>query len=107
MRAKSVLMLIFILTATLSVRAETLATLITVEDGLDQPPNATSFDDVIYLSLIQPSYANATSVTTRINEWLGPGMAQAETNERIRVYAPRDPSKRVEFIAALLELQIE
>lgn len=64
-------------------------------------------DDFIRFTLHTPSYSTAAAMTQSLNDWLGPISAYAVSDTEIRVMAPRDPSARVSFIAAVLEREID
>jgi alpha-D-ribose 1-methylphosphonate 5-triphosphate diphosphatase PhnM len=46
------------------------------------------------------------TLSQQIESWLGPGMVRIDSDSLIRVQAPRDPTARVQFIAALLALDL-
>lgn len=86
--------------------AAPLESLVTVNDGLnnDDPNNIS--DDYIRLTLTKPSYATATEIQNRVTDFLGPGLVEVRSNALVFIQAPRSPSERVAFIAALMTLDI-
>ncbi len=86
---------------------EPLENLVMVNDGLDFDSPENISDDYIRLTLITPSYKTMSELTEKISQWLGPGLTRVESNELILIQAPRDSGARVQFIAALLMLDIE
>lgn len=87
--------------------AEPIANLAAVDDGLNPATAGNISDDYIRLNLFQPSYQTANSINSAITEWLGPNMVIVKDRGLILVQAPRDSSARVEFVSALLELDIQ
>jgi flagellar basal body P-ring protein FlgI len=86
--------------------AEPLINLVTVEDGLEVDNVENISDDYIRLTLLNPSYQQATAIQLSIEQWLGPNMVTVDSSANIKVQAPRDSSQRVRFISALLNLDI-
>ena len=86
--------------------AESLKNLVLIADGLavDDPENEQ--DDYLRLTLLQPSYKQAAQIKVQVEDWLGPGMVELHSASLILVQAPRAPTARVNFIAALLALDI-
>ena len=89
------------------VSAATLETLTTIDDGLDPASAASIQDDYIRLTLLTPSYQQANAIKVAIENWLGPNMVRLESSSRILIQAPRDPSQRVSFLAALMSLEVD
>jgi hypothetical protein len=86
--------------------AEPLLSQVTVEDGLNPVADEPRTDDYVRLTLINPSYQRMATLSQQIESWLGPGMVRIDSDSLIRVQAPRDPTARVQFIAALLALDL-
>jgi flagellar basal body P-ring protein FlgI len=100
------LIVIFISTFT-QLQAELLQNLATVQDGLDMTNAETISDDYIRFTLALPSYTTVAQAKLAIENWLGPEMVQIESDSMFLVQAPRDANARVEFIAALMQLDID
>jgi flagellar basal body P-ring protein FlgI len=86
--------------------AEPIAKLASVQDGLEYGSEENLSDDYIRLDLYQASYQTASNIQTAVTNWLGPDMVIIKSNEQVLIQAPRDSSKRIEFITALLLLEI-
>ena len=86
--------------------AEPLLSQVTVADGLNPVADEPRTDDYVRLTLINPSYQRVATLSQQIESWLGPGMVRIDSDSLIRVQAPRDPTARVQFIAALLALDL-
>ncbi len=69
-------------------------------------PTDFNLTDSITFNLDKADFTTAKNVADTINEVYGLGSASAQDAVSIRVSAPRDPSKRVEFVAALENLEI-
>ena len=78
-----------------------------VNDGLNNTEPTTIEDDYIRLTLVDPGYKNAANLRQSIEDWLGPNMVILRSSSEILVQAPRDSSKRIEFIAALIQLEVD
>lgn len=70
-------------------------------------PTNFSMSDSIVFNLNRPDFTSAKNVAQSINDIFGSGSAVAEDAVSIRVNAPRDPTKRVEFLSALENLDIK
>ncbi len=70
---------------------------------------ANSFDTMpsMLVNLNTPDFSTAMRMTKAINTVMGPGTASAMDATTINVTAPREPDKRVSFMAALEEIRIE
>lgn len=70
---------------------------------------ASSFNrgDTLTFNLNRPDFTTARSVSEKINNLLGPGVAQTLDATSIRVTAPRDPSQRVTFLSILENLEVQ
>jgi flagellar basal body P-ring protein FlgI len=86
--------------------AEPLINLVLIADGLDAENVENISDDYVRLTLVNPSYSDATAIKLAIENWLGPDMVVLDSASSIKIQAPRDSSKRVQFISALLALDI-
>lgn len=64
-------------------------------------------DDYLRLKLQKPSYVQIVALKKVIENWAGPKMVIIESDRWFRVQAPRDPTERATFLAALLELNVE
>lgn len=63
-------------------------------------------DDYVRLDLIQPDFVTANQIRLAIEDWLGPDLVIVPDNGSVWVQAPRNPTNRVSFLAALLQLEI-
>ncbi|MBO8416126.1 MAG: flagellar basal body P-ring protein FlgI [Proteobacteria bacterium] len=70
------------------------------------PSNFSSSDSIVF-NLNRADFTSAKNVAESINEIFGRGTAQAVDAVSIRVGAPRDPSRRVEFLSVLENLDIQ
>ncbi len=70
-------------------------------------PTGFSHGDTLTLNLHSPDFTTAKRVQERINDLLGPGLAEAIDAASIRVLAPRNPAQRVSFLSILENLEIE
>ncbi|MGS0682060.1 flagellar basal body P-ring protein FlgI [Shewanella sp. 125m-7] len=61
----------------------------------------------IVLNLKQPSFKTARNIERAVNELFGPSVAEADSNAKVMVRAPRTNRERVTFMSMLEELQIE
>lgn len=86
--------------------SEPLKNLVLINDGLDVENSENISDDYIRLTLLEPSYQSASSIKLSIEVWLGPDMVILNSKESLKVQAPRDSSQRIQFISALLALEI-
>ena len=69
-------------------------------------PNDFNLTDSITFNLDRADFTTAKNVADTINSIYGTGSALAQDAVSIRVSAPRDPAKRVEFLSALENLDI-
>ncbi len=69
-------------------------------------PNDFNLTDSITFNLDRADFTTAKNVADTINGIYGSGSALAQDAVSIRVSAPRDPAKRVEFLSALENLDI-
>ncbi|MCZ2721197.1 flagellar basal body P-ring protein FlgI [Marinomonas sp. 15G1-11] len=70
-------------------------------------PNSFNRGDTLTFNLNRPDFTTAKHVADRINNLLGPNIAQTLDATSIRVSAPRDPSQRVSFLSILENLEVE
>ncbi|HIV16189.1 MAG TPA: flagellar basal body P-ring protein FlgI [Candidatus Avisuccinivibrio pullicola] len=70
-------------------------------------PNNFATSDAIVFNLNRPDFTSARNVAETINAIYGDGAAVAQDAVSIRVGAPRDPTRRVEFLSALENLEVE
>ena len=70
-------------------------------------PNGFDKGDSLTLNLNSPDFTTAKRVQDRINELLGPNMAEALDAASIRVQAPRDAAQRVSFLSIIENLQVD
>ncbi|GIU48763.1 flagellar P-ring protein 1 [Shewanella sairae] len=61
----------------------------------------------IVLNLKQPSFKTARNIERAVNELFGPSVAEADSNAKVMVRAPKSNRERVTFMSMLEELQIE
>ncbi|MBO3275794.1 flagellar basal body P-ring protein FlgI [Pseudomonas schmalbachii] len=71
-----------------------------VPSGFDQGNSLT-------LNLNRPDFTTAKHIVDRINDLLGPGVAQAIDGGSVRVSAPLDPSQRVDYMSVLENLEVK
>lgn len=71
-----------------------------VPSGFDQGNSLT-------LNLNRPDFTTAKHIVDRINELLGPGVAQAVDGGSVRVSAPLDPNQRVDYMSVLENLDVQ
>lgn len=69
-------------------------------------PTDFNLTDSITFNLDRPDFTTAKNVADTINSIYGQGSALAQDAVSIRVSAPRDPNKRVEFLSSLENLEI-
>ncbi len=70
-------------------------------------PSSFNRGDTLTFNLNRPDFTTAKHVADRINNLLGPSIAQTLDATSIRVSAPRDPSQRVAFLSILENLEVE
>jgi len=86
--------------------ADKLETIVTVYDGLDFDSVDNISDDYIRLHLTAPSYKTMATIDKLITNWLGPDITRIESDTLILIQAPRNAHARIQFIAALLDLEL-
>ncbi|MBQ9274064.1 MAG: flagellar basal body P-ring protein FlgI [Succinivibrio sp.] len=69
-------------------------------------PNSFLTSDSIVFNLNRPDFTSAKNLAQTINNFYGDGSAIAEDAVSVRVSAPRDPARRVEFLASLENLEV-
>jgi len=72
----------------------------TVPSGFNQGNSLT-------LNLNRSDFTTAKRVVDKINDMLGPGVAQAIDGGSVRVTAPLDPSQRVDYLSILENLEVD
>lgn len=70
-------------------------------------PNAFSQGDTITFNLNRSDFTTAKRMTDVINGLVGPDTARALDATSVEVYAPRDPSQRVTYLATLENLEVD
>ena len=70
-------------------------------------PTAFGQGNSLTLNLNRPDFTTAKNIVDRINDLLGPGVANAIDAASVRISAPLDPSQRVDYIAVLENLEID
>ncbi|MCR5085503.1 MAG: flagellar basal body P-ring protein FlgI [Succinivibrionaceae bacterium] len=70
-------------------------------------PSSFGSSDHIVFNLNRADFTSARNVASTINGIYGPGSAVAEDAVSIRVNAPRDPTRRVEYLSTLENLDID
>ena len=70
-------------------------------------PNNFQSSDSFVLNLDRPDFTSAKNVADAINDVYGDGSAFAQDAVSVRVMAPRNPSKRVEFLSAVENLDVD
>ncbi len=70
-------------------------------------PSALNQGNTLTLNLNRPDYTTAKNMVDKLNELLGPGVAQALDGGSVQVSAPLDPSQRVDYLSILENLEIE
>lgn len=63
--------------------------------------------DTITFNLNRPDFTTAKRVADAINGMVGANTAQAMDGTSIQVYAPRDPSQRVTYLATLENIEVD
>ena len=69
-------------------------------------PSAFGQGNSLTLNLNRPDFTTAKNIVDRINDLLGPGVANAVDAASVRISAPLDPNQRVDYIAILENLEI-
>lgn len=69
----------------------------------------TAFDqgNHLVLNLNRPDFTTAKNIVDKLNDLLGPGVAQARDAGSIQVAAPLDPNQRVDYLSVIENLEIE
>src|SRR5690606_28465679 len=70
-------------------------------------PTAFAQGNSLTLNLNRPDFTTAKNIVDRINDLLGPGVANAVDAASVRISAPLDPNQRVDYIAILENLEID
>lgn len=70
-------------------------------------PSALNQGNTLTLNLNRPDYTTAKNMVDKLNELLGPGVAQALDGGSVQVSAPIDASQRVDYLSILENLEIE
>ena len=70
-------------------------------------PNSFSQGDTITFNLNRPDFTTARRVADVVNDLVGPNTAQALDATSIKVFAPRDPSQRVAYLATIENLEVD
>jgi flagellar P-ring protein precursor FlgI len=72
-------------------------------------PVPSGFDqgNTLTLNLNRADFTTAKRIVDKINELLGPGVAQALDAGSVRVSAPLDPGQRVDYLSILENLEVE
>ena len=72
-------------------------------------PVPSGFDqgNTLTLNLNRPDFTTAKNIVDKLNELLGPGVAQAIDGGSVRVSAPLDPNQRVDYLSVIENLEIE
>ncbi|MBU2864143.1 flagellar basal body P-ring protein FlgI [Reinekea forsetii] len=99
--------LILLISLSIATHAEPLSNLASVEDGLKSTNLDNVSDDYIRLTLNVGSYQTASAIKNAVESWLGPDMVIVESVSLLKIQAPRDSTARVEFLSALLNLDIQ
>ncbi len=69
-------------------------------------PNSFASSDSFVLNLDRPDFTSAKNVADAINNFFGNGSAVAQDAVSVRVMAPRNPAKRVEYLSAIENLDV-
>ena len=70
-------------------------------------PSGFNQGDYLTLNLNRPDFTTAKNIVDKLNEMLGPRVAQALDAGSIRVSAPMDPTQRVDYLSIIENLEIE
>ena len=70
-------------------------------------PTAFEQGNTLTLNLNRADFTTAKHIVDKINELLGPGVAQALDAGSVRVSAPLDPSQRVDYLSILENLEVD
>lgn len=69
-------------------------------------PSSFATSDEVVFNLNRPDFTSAKNMADTINDLFGHGTAIAQDAVSIRVGAPRDPAKRVDFLSTLENLEV-
>lgn len=69
-------------------------------------PNSFDSSDSFVLNLDRADFTSAKNVADAINDFFGNGSAVAQDAVSVRVMAPRNPAKRVEYLSAIENLDV-
>ncbi len=70
-------------------------------------PNSFAQGDTITFNLNRPDFTTARRVADVVNDLVGPNTAQALDATSIKVFAPRDQSQRVSYLATIENLEVD
>lgn len=70
-------------------------------------PSGFNQGDYLTLNLNRPDFTTAKNIVDKLNEMLGPRVAQALDAGSVRVSAPMDPTQRVDYLSIIENLEIE
>ncbi len=70
-------------------------------------PSAFEQGNTLTLNLNRADFTTAKRIVDKINELLGPGVAQALDAGSVRISAPLDPGQRVDYLSILENLEVE
>nr|Q52082.1 RecName: Full=Flagellar P-ring protein; AltName: Full=Basal body P-ring protein; Flags: Precursor [Pseudomonas putida]AAA62846.1 flagellar P-ring protein [Pseudomonas putida] len=70
-------------------------------------PSGFNQGNTLTLNLNRPDFTTAKRIVDKVNDLLGPGVAQAVHGGSVRVSAPMDPSQRVDYLSILENLEID
>lgn len=70
-------------------------------------PSGFNQGDYLTLNLNRPDFTTAKNIVDKLNNLLGPRVAQAMDAGSIRVAAPVDPTQRVDYLSIIENLEIE
>ena len=68
-------------------------------------PSGFNQGNTLTLNLNRPDFTTAKRIVDKVNDLLGPGVAQAVDGGSVRVSAPMDPSQRVDYLSVLENLK--
>lgn len=70
-------------------------------------PSAFEQGNTLTLNLNRADFTTAKRIVDKVNELLGPGVAQALDAGSVRISAPLDPSQRVDYLSILENLEVD
>ena len=70
-------------------------------------PSGFNQGDYLTLNLNRPDFTTAKNIVDKLNDMLGPRVAQAIDAGSVRVSAPIDPTQRVDYLSIIENLEIE